>query len=73
MEGRGAALHVEPAGQDAADRHAAIDAGGHRPAIASSRRSISVVGKLGALVGAGDVGDGQLLALGDGEQLLRLS
>ena len=40
-------------------------------AIASSRRVDLLVGQRGALVGAGDVGDGQALALGDGEQLRR--
>ena len=59
VERRRAALDVEPAGQDAARRHAAVDAGRHRGGDRVEPRVDLLVGKAGALVGAGDVGDAQ--------------
>ena len=73
VERRRAALHLEAAGQDAACRHAAVDAGRHRLADRVEPAVDLLVGMAGALVGAGDVGDAQPLALGDGEQLDRPS
>ena len=70
MERRRAPLDVEPAGQDPAHRHAAVDAGRHRRVDRVEPAVDLLVRQRRALVGAGDVGDGEALALGDGEQLV---
>jgi hypothetical protein len=70
VERRGAALHLEPAGQDSVGRHAAVDAALHGVDDRGQAAVDLLVGQPGALIVAGYVGDRHPLALGDGEQLV---